>query len=72
MVKSRFSLMIVALALSACQANDFKLPEIEVPKLSLTRETPAPVENLAHSEYKEHPSQQIEKYLCSRATQSTT
>jgi len=44
MVKSRLSLIIVALALSACQANDFKLPEIEVPKLSLTRETPAPVE----------------------------
>ena len=32
------------MALTACQASDFKLPEIEVPKLSLTRETPAPVE----------------------------
>ena len=32
------------MALTACQASDFKLPEIEVPKFSLTRETPAPVE----------------------------
>ena len=37
-----FSMMIIAL--SACQTPDLKVPDISLPKLSLTRETPAPVE----------------------------
>ena len=42
--RSIANLSLLLFALSACQTPDFKVPEISLPKLSLTRETPAPVE----------------------------
>ena len=36
--------MVIIASLTACQTPEVSLPEFELPKLSLTRETPAPVE----------------------------
>lgn len=44
MLKKSALSLVVMVSLSACQAPDLKLPEIELPRLSLTRDTPAPVE----------------------------
>ena len=44
MQKQSALFMIGLLLLAACQKPDLSLPEIELPKLSLTRDTPAPVE----------------------------
>ena len=44
-MRNHFLICLVMLSgLTACQTPELKLPDVELPKFSLTRETPAPVE----------------------------
>lgn len=44
MLRNSAFIVIIMATLTGCQTPDFSVPDIELPKLSLTRETPAPVE----------------------------
>lgn len=44
MVKQFACVALIGLGLAGCQASDISLPKFDLPELSLTRDTPAPVE----------------------------